>query len=178
VGLAGGILAGTLSFEMLPKALEQASLPGTLLGFAVGFGLVYLLDLWVNRGMLAGANADQKQKLKHRKPRGTQVTVLAGATRAEELIEGSTIGVGAAIDPSVAVVVGMAICIGNISEALSIGALAREEGKHWKRRTILWTSLMGVSLFASSMAGWFSCAAFRAGSWVSFWQSAQAQCFT
>ena len=160
VGLAGGVLLGTFAFEMLPKALELAPLAAAAAGFVTGFALVYGLDLYVNRGALAGSKAEQKERVErfHRRhrPRGSQVTVLAGATSVEELIEGLTIGVGAAIDPSVAFVVGAAICIDNISEALSIGELVREENRErYGWRIVKWTGLIGLSLFVSAMAGWF-----------------------
>ncbi len=160
VGLAGGVLLGTFAFEMVPKALELSPLAAVVGAFAVGFALVYGLDLYINRGALAGSRAEQRQRverfhMRHR-PLGSEVTVLAGATSVEELIEGITIGVGAAIEPGVAYIVGLAICIDNISEALSIGELAREEsGKDYKARILKWTGLIGASLFGSAMAGWF-----------------------
>jgi len=160
VGFAAGVLLGTFAFEMMPKALQQSSLTVAVVGFAFGFALVYALDLFVNRGRMAGPDADQKECVrafhKRHKPRGSQVTVLAGATSAEELIEGLTIGVGAAIDPSVAFIVGAAIFVDNVSEALSIGELVREETPDaYRWRTLKWTGLIGVSLFTSAMAGWF-----------------------
>ena len=160
VGFAAGVLLGTFAFEMVPKALEQSSLTVAVIGFALGFTLVYALDLFVNRGRMAGPQADQKEHVRafHRRhrPHGGQVTVLAGATSAEELIEGLTIGVGAAIDPSVALIVGVAILVDNVSEALSIGELVREESPDTYRwRTLKWTGLIGVSLFVPAMAGWF-----------------------
>jgi ZIP family zinc transporter len=160
VGLAGGVLLGTFAFEMLPKALKLSGLAVGVAGFAVGFALVYGLDLYVNRGTVAGSRAEQRRRVerfhKGHRPLGSEVTVLAGATSVEELIEGITIGVGAAIDPSVAVIVGLAIFIDNISEGLSIGELAREEsGKDYKARTLKWTGLMGAALFGAAMAGWF-----------------------
>ena len=82
VGLAGGALLGTFAFEMMPKALEMASIPWVVAGFALGFGLVYLLDLYVNRWELAGPKADQNDRVerhhRHRKPRGSNTSVLAG----------------------------------------------------------------------------------------------------
>lgn len=82
--------------------------------------------------------------------------MLAGATSAEELIEGMTIGVGATFEPNVALIVGLAICIDNLSEGMSIGELTLdEEPKSAKRRILGWTSLIGLSLFLSAMAGWF-----------------------
>jgi ZIP family zinc transporter len=160
VGYAGGVLMGTFAFEMMPKALEQSSLPAAAAGFSLGFALVYVLDLYVNRGALAGPEAAQKKRVetyhKRHKPRGGKVSVLAGATGVEELIEGVTIGVGYAIDPTVALITGLAIGIDNIAEALSIGELTREENKERYAWPILkWTGLIGLSLFGSAMAGWF-----------------------
>jgi len=161
VGFAAGVLLGTFAFEMVPKALEQSSLVTTVGGFALGFALVYGLDLLVNRGRMAGGEADQigfvRSFHRRHKPHGSQVTVLAGATSAEELIEGITIGVGAAIDPSVAFIVGAAIFIDNISEALSIGELVRKETeKGYKWRILKWTNIIALSLFVSAMVGWFA----------------------
>jgi len=160
VGFAGGVLLGTFAFEMMPKAVELAPLIEVMVGFGLGLALVYGLDLYVNRGMVAGDSADQRPQVErhHRrhKPRGSQVTVLAGATSAEELIEGLTIGAGAALGADVALIVGLAIAIDNISEAMSIGELARKEGgKNQKVRILKWTGLIGLSLFTSAMAGWF-----------------------
>ncbi|WP_234836835.1 ZIP family metal transporter, partial [Sinorhizobium meliloti] len=56
----------------------------------------------------------------------------------------------------VALIVGLAICIDNFSEGMSIGELTLdEERKNAKRRTLGWTSLIGLSLFVSAVAGWF-----------------------
>lgn len=86
------------------------------------------------------------------------MTVLAGGTSAEELIEGLSIGVGAAIKPGLGLLIAIAIVIDNFAEALSIGELtwARQKGKHRPlRRVLTWTGLIGVSLFSSALAGWF-----------------------
>jgi len=161
VGFAGGILLGTFGFEMLPQAISHASVAVAVAGFLVGLALTYGLDLFVNRGAMAGSAADQKRTVdafhRRRPPLGGEVTVLASATSAEELIEGVTIGVSAAISPGAAFVVGLSILVDNVSEALSIGELLRkEEGeKHYRREIMKWTGIIGLSLFVSAMAGWF-----------------------
>ncbi|WP_026614522.1 ZIP family metal transporter [Ensifer aridi] len=160
VGFAAGVLLGTFAFEMMPKSLELTSVPVVAAGFLLGLALVYFLDLYVNRWRMAGEEADQKRAVeqlhRRKKPRGSGVAVLAGGTSAEELIEGMAIGVGAAFEPGVALIVGLAICIDNLSEGMSIGELAfDEEQKNPKWRILGWTSLIGVSLFVSAVAGWF-----------------------
>ncbi|HEX2543891.1 MAG TPA: ZIP family metal transporter [Ramlibacter sp.] len=160
VGFAAGALLGAFAFEMLPKAVEIASLPRALVGFSLGFAFLYVLDLFVHRGASSGEKADQRDWVRsvqrRRKQRGDEVTVLAGGTSAEELIEGLTIGVSAATDGSLGLIVGLAIVIDNVSEGLSIGQLVRERGEHGAAKRILgWTGLIGVALFVSAMAGFF-----------------------
>jgi zinc transporter, ZIP family len=140
LGFAGGVLLATVAFEMLPKALEHGSLPLAVGGFAIGFTTVYGYDLFTHRGVVAGPKAEQWPKVKrlHQRyrPRGGEVTVLAGATSAEELIEGLSIGVGAAIQPELGLLVALAIFIDNFSESLSIGELIRSERRtSWRSQS-------------------------------------------
>jgi ZIP family zinc transporter len=87
------------------------------------------------------------------------VTVLAGGTSAEELIEGLSIGVGVAIQPGLGLLVALAIVIDNLSEGLSIGEIIRSEqaerSRSQTRRILGWTGLIGAALLGSTLAGWF-----------------------
>jgi ZIP family zinc transporter len=131
-------------------------------GFSVGFAAVYGFDLFIHRGKLSGERAEQHEEVerfhKRHRPRGDKVTVLAGGTSAEELIEGLTIGIGAAIKPGLGLLIAIAIIIDNIAEALSIGELIRDQQRDGKRpvwRVLTWTGLIGLSLISSALAGWF-----------------------
>ena len=160
VGFAGGVLFGAFAFEMLPKAAEQAGPLAAAAAFAVGFALIYALDLYVNRGALAGEKADERARVDwiHRRhpPRGSEVSVLAGGTSAEELVEGLSIGVGLALDPQLGLTVGLAVAIDNFAESLSIGELCRaEHGGKPTRRVYGWTGLIAASVLLSALAGWF-----------------------
>lgn len=162
LGFAGGVLLATISFEMLAQALERGSVSIALAGFVLGCGLVYLLDLFVHRGKLAGPASEQHQSVQRfyhrRKPRGTDVTVLAAGTSTEELIEGLSIGVGASIDPSVGILIAVAIAIDNLSEGMSIGELVLAESsgsRSEQRRKILgWTATIGAAVLGSAIIGW------------------------
>jgi ZIP family zinc transporter len=161
LGFASGALLAAISFEMIPQALKLGSLWIAAAGFAVGFVAVYGFDLFIHRGQVAGEHAEQQEQVRRfyswRRPRGSEVTVLAGATSAEELIEGVSIGTGAAIEPGLAIIIATAIAIDNVSESISIGELARDEkgGRPETRRVLGWTSLIGASLLVSAVAGWF-----------------------
>jgi ZIP family zinc transporter len=182
-GLAGGVLLGAIAFEMMPEALELASLLEVSIGFVVGLGAVYGFDLYVHRGEIAGPEASQRSRVQRfharYKPLGDEVTVLAGATSAEEVIEGIVIGVSATIAGGMGLVVGIAIAIDNISEAMSIGEMVRnrkgegDDAKRARRKVLGWTSLIGVSLFVSACAGWLLLKALPAD-WLGFLSAAGA----
>lgn len=162
-GFASGVLIGAVTLEMVPKALELGSVQATAAGLAGGFLAIWLFDLFVNRWQVAGEHAAQRKRVDvyHRshRPRGDRVTVLAGGTGAEEMIEGLAIGVGVVIQPEVGALIAAAIAVDNFSEGLSIGELIasdRTRGPNVARRVLKWTGLVGVSLLASAVLGWLA----------------------
>jgi ZIP family zinc transporter len=163
LGFAGGVLLGTISFKMIPEALRLSSLMVAVGGFILGFLSIYAFDLFVHRGKVAGPKAEQEKKVqsfyRRHRPRGDEVTVLAGGTSTEELIEGLSIGVGTSIRPGVGLLIALAIVIDNAAEALSIGELILAEKGGSKqarvRRVLKWAGLIGVSLFGSALVGWY-----------------------
>jgi ZIP family zinc transporter len=174
LGFASGALFSAIAFEMIPRSLELGSLTHAVGGFAAGFAAIYGFDLFIHRGRLAGEAAEQKPQVERfyhwRRPRGGEVTVLAGGTSAEELIEGLSIGVGASIQPGVGLLIGLAIAIDNLSEGLGIGEIIRSgeddneatgggsahggSGRDHVRRILMWTGAIGAALFVSSIVGW------------------------
>jgi ZIP family zinc transporter len=160
-GFASGVLISTVTLEMVPQALELTSLGATAAGFTGGFLAVWMFDLFVNRWQVAGEHAAQWRRVEayHRshRPRGDRVTVLAGGTSAEELVEGLAIGTGVVIDPEVGALVAAAIAVDNFSEGLSIGELVvghRGGEPRATRRVLGWTGLVGASLLLSALLGW------------------------
>ena len=162
LGFASGVLLATIAFEMLPSALEQSPLPLAVIGFVAGFALVYAFDLFIHRGVVAGKKAEQHARVmrfyRHHRPRGGDVTVLAAGTTVEELIEGLSIGVGFAIKPGLGLLIALAIVIDNVSEALSIGEIIRNEKdrRHHSeaKRILMWTGMIGASVLISALVGW------------------------
>jgi ZIP family zinc transporter len=164
-GAASGVLLGTVTLQMLPEAQERASPGAVVAGATAGVLLVWGLDLYVNRGRLAGEQADQWKQVSafHRRhrPRGDGATVLAGGTSAEELIEGLAIGAGLAVEPEVGVLIGAAIAIDNLCEGLSIGELVLASSGLRRTqavvaRTLRWCTLVGAALFVASLGGWLA----------------------
>jgi ZIP family zinc transporter len=161
-GFASGALAGTVALEMLPNALGLGAPPIVVIGFAAGMIALYAFDLVVHGGWIVGEHADQRRIVRryHRRRRSdSQVVVLAGGTSVEELVEGLAIGVGAAVEPGLALVVALAIGIDNLAEGMSVGELIRGETPDRARalpRVMVWTGTIGLALFASSIVGWLA----------------------
>ncbi|MEX2599100.1 MAG: ZIP family metal transporter [Dehalococcoidia bacterium] len=163
LGFASGVLFTAIAFEMLPESLELGNVVIAAAGFTAGLALIYGFDLFVHRGKIAGDRAEQVTAVKRlhnqHPPRGGEVTVLAGGTSIEEVVEGLSIGVGMAIEPNVGMVIALAVVINNLSEGMSIGELARIEAEHHQGTPVLrvlkWTGLIGASVFLSALAGWF-----------------------
>jgi ZIP family zinc transporter len=161
-GVAGGALIGTVTLEMLPTALRSGGPALAFIGFAVGMLSLFALDLVVHGGLIMGEHADQRRIVRRyhrRRGSGSPVTVLAGGTSAEELVEGLVIGVGAAVEPTLALVAAIAIGIDNLAEGMSVGELIRGETRDRARalrRVLAWTGTIGLALFVSSIVGWLA----------------------
>jgi ZIP family zinc transporter len=159
LGFASGVLLATVAFSMLPEALRLASCP---LPWA-GFRLVSWRSMLSTFSSMVVDSPARKRKspqfeefYTRSKPRGCEVTVLAGGTSAEELIEGLNIGVGAVIKPGLALLIALAIIIDNLAESLSIGEIIRSERDGHKRREVWrilgWSGLIGAMLITGP--GW------------------------
>ena len=161
LGFASGVLLATICFSMLPQALELGRLWIAIGGFTAGFLAVLGFDLFIHRWKVAGKQAEQRPQVERfyqrRRPRGSAVTVLAGGTSAEELIEGLSIGVGAAIKPGLGLLIAVAIFVDNLAESLSIAEIIRAERERRNpvKRILGWTGLIGLSVLGSALAGWF-----------------------
>lgn len=168
-GFASGALIGTVTLEMLPTAIRLGALSTVVIGFATGMLGLYVFDLVVHGGWIVGEHADQRRvarRYHRRRGSGSPVVVLAGGTSIEEVVEGVAIGVGAAVEPALALVVALAIAIDNLSEGMGVGELIRDETPDRARalpRVLAWTGTIGLALFGSSIVGWLALRGVPAG---------------
>lgn len=164
LGFAAGVLLATITVEMLPQSRDLAPTGLVVAGFTGGFVAMWLFDLAVNRGQVAGEHAGQIRRVAHfhraRPPHGDRTTVLAGGTAVEEVVEGLAIGTGVALGQEAGILIAVAIAIDNLSEGLSIGELAlhRKRSRASRRRAwprvLGWTAAVGASLLVSAIVGW------------------------
>jgi len=162
--VVGGMLAlwhrSSSLISSLAFGFDLGQLGVVVVAFAVGMLGLFAFDLVVHGGRILGEHADQRRIVRRyhrRRGSGSPVVVLAGGTSAEELVEGLAIGVGAAIEPSLAVIVATAIAIDNLAEGMSVGELIRTETPERAAalpRVLAWTGTIGLALFASAVLGW------------------------
>ncbi|HVM30674.1 MAG TPA: hypothetical protein VM305_07915 [Candidatus Limnocylindrales bacterium] len=161
-GFAGGAMLGSVTLEMVPRGLDVVGLAWTAAALIAGFASIYLFDLWMHGGRVAGEHAQQRRRVqvfkRHRESVGSDAAVLAGATSLEEAVEGVTIGVAAVLDPALAVVVSLAVLINNLGEATAIGEMFREEHKGRvaaaRGPTLRWTGTIAVVMVGSALLAW------------------------
>jgi ZIP family zinc transporter len=161
LGFAAGVMIATVAFEMVPEALQLASLLVVALGFAAGFAALYGLELGLNRGKMAGERAEQHAAVEaeheRKRPFGGAATMLAGGTILEAIVEGISLGVGAAIGAGITVPLAIAVTIDNLSEGLSLGAVPEDHGeKAGGARTLRWGIMIGVTTVIAAVVGWFA----------------------
>lgn len=69
-----------------------------------------------------------------------------------------SIGAGTTVDPSLGLIIALAIAVDNISEGLGVGEIVIDENKGKQKGTthdvFIWTGTIGAALFVSSVAGW------------------------
>jgi zinc transporter, ZIP family len=154
-------MIATVAFEMLPEALRLASLLVVSLGFAAGFATLYGLELWLNRGKVAGERAEQHEAVEaehqRKRPLGGAATVLAGGAIFEAVIEGISLGVGTAIGAGLTIPLAIAVAIDNLSEGLSLGALTEDHGEkpEWSH-ALRWGIWIAVTTIIAAVVGWFA----------------------
>jgi zinc transporter, ZIP family len=161
LGFASGLIIATVSLEMIPQAIELGSTSIAVLGFAAGFITIYGFELAIHRGQVAGELSDQYEEVARRyqyqRPYGDEVLVLAGGISIENVVQGLAIGMGFAIDPSVAVLVALAVSIDQVTEGMSIGELVKRgaEKSNHVRLVLRWTLVMATAMFVSALVGGF-----------------------
>lgn len=160
-GFAGGALLATVSLEMLPRSVAEAGIWIAVVSFALGFAVVYGFDLLMHRGVVAGERAEQRWRVerayRRRPPRGGGAQFVASAISLESVVEGLAIGVSLSVAPSVALIVGLAIVVDNLSEGIAIAELFREQAgdpRRVRRPALIWTSLVGLALFVPAVMAW------------------------
>ena len=151
-GFAGGVMSAAAVFSLLLPAVEQVQAQGgepwltASLGFALGVGMMILLDIWMQRHQ-----AQDEDNAAHRR------AMLISAITLHNIPEGMAVGVafasaahsGSAVMAAAAVALG--IGVQNIPEGAAIALPLRQSGMS-RQRSFLLGTLSGAVEPAAGMA--------------------------
>jgi len=184
LSFAGGVMLAVVCFDLVPNALSptgsSVSIWLVLLGIAVGYGVVYLLNYWIDKDTnheikhidkSHPKTADDLDELihadhyeAHRQMNDRHQLFIGGITMAaaialHNLPEGMVIGAGYASDNTTAVTSGagflMAFVIGlhNIPEGMAVSVPLIAGGMK-KMKAVLITALTGAPTILGALIGY------------------------
>jgi ZIP family zinc transporter len=161
LGTAGGALIATVAFEMVPQAMLMGQVPAVLAGFGLGFGGIWALELVLERGKVAGSEADQRDQVaqfhERVQPLGGPESVLGVGVLIETAVEGLAIGIGGGVNLVAGLIIALGVTLDNLTEGMSIGELARREARDGLRRTVMtWAGAVAVTTVVTAVLGWLA----------------------
>ncbi len=132
MGFAGGIMLGISVFELMPEAAKLVPMPFALIGFALGAGMMYLLDRSLPHAHLSMDTdllVENPEKLGYqRTPILRTGYLIFFGIALHNLPEGLAIGAGLEASPQLGLSIAIAIGLHNIPEGLAMAGPLKAGG--------------------------------------------------
>lgn len=114
MGLASGIMLAVIVFDLIPSSLEYGNIIETVLGFALGVGLMLALDV-----ALSHSSTDNHFSSRHYLKMGYLIAI---GIAMHDLPEGIAIAAGYSATENLGILIALAIGLHNIPEGMAMAA--------------------------------------------------------
>lgn len=178
LSFASGLMIAIVCFELIPEAIQIASLPTVLLGIIIGIIMMIFCDIFVDKKFT-------KSIANHRKIDGANSSVREGLLKTGIIVsiglaihnfpEGLAIGSGFEASIKLGLSLAIAICLHDIPEGISM-AVPMKNGGMSALKVIFYVILSGITTgigaFFGALVGGISqsiiaiCLAFAAGAMI------------
>jgi zinc transporter, ZIP family len=156
LGFAAGVMLAISAFDLIPEAMELGSLTHAIVGFLLGAGMMYVLDLTIPHAHMTGdldgpVTSLSHEKINSKKILRTGYLIFLGMAL-HNIPEGLAIGAGLQSSPELGLTIAIAIGLHNVPEGMATAGPLKAGGLTGGK-VLLLTTIAGIMTPLGALLG-------------------------